>query len=109
MKIDLDEKETSILLNSLRQFYYDMVESNKDLVIWQEAKTTKQEFCCCIDDGRNAVADLKKSCAEEEQYYRNLRDKLKKFQMIFPCEEHNPNRQYRYGKTFGHEKAKWDY
>ncbi len=117
MNLDLDEKEAHTLLQSLRIRYYDIKESNKDLIEWEKKRREKKpptreeqiekQCFCCLDMGYEPIEKIEDRCYAEEEYYRNLRDKLKKFQMTFPCAEHDPNRQYEYGKTFGYEKAKW--
>lgn len=111
MQIDLDEKEAKTLLQCLRNSFYELKKENKELIEWEEHKKMKadkpQGFCCCIVDETDTIGHIKSKCAVEEDYYKELRDKLKKFQMMFPCEEHSIYRQYGYDKKIGYEGAKW--
>lgn len=89
MQINLNEKETKILVNALRGFLHNLQGANEQLL---EFEAGRPQGCC--HDGGESLAMLRRHCNEEEDFCRELRDKLKKHQMKFPLEEHKEQRQF---------------
>ncbi len=110
MRIDLDKQEAKIVVNAIRGYLGQLREANAELIEHENHRRLKagkpQGFCCLFEDDQEVINKLKQNCAAEERFCEELRDKFKKFQMEFPCEEHKHNK-YDYGKVFGYEKANW--
>ena len=106
MQIDLNQEETQVLLIALR-IYKSLVQEQEENVAKIEearrARLSKEPMYCCL---KFEESPQKVPPRRDDKFMVELRDKLKKFQMMFPCEDHN-YKQYSYGKNFGYEKAKW--
>lgn len=105
MKIDLDDKETRVLLNALRMYLMHVRVENEELATIRQQRADKPQGFCCIENiPEKVVIEFYK----DENYCIALRDKLKKLQMQFPAEEHIESRKYDYGKDLGREKPWWE-
>lgn len=88
MQININQREAYMLLNALRGYIMEVREENAELI---ELESSRQHRGCCIDGGYGeSAARLRGLLGEQEDFLVELRDKLKKHQMKFPCEEHKP-------------------
>ncbi len=103
MKIELDEKETRVVLNALRMYLTHVRIENEELATIKQARADKPQGFCCIEGmPEKVVLEFYK----DENYCIALRDKFKKLQMQFPAEEHTFEK-YNYGKGMTREDPWW--
>ncbi len=94
MEIDLELKEVTTLLYALGMYKAEAQKETRELIKIAESRQTGG----CIDF-KNPPISIPYWTADE--FICELRDKLKKFQMKFPLEEHPEDRRYDYGDKWG--------
>jgi hypothetical protein len=130
MNIDLDEKELRVLVqamwlynNRIKEIEQDLAQLKKEeeeraakrkLACEQEGKHLSMNCYCCLGIEKKPEP---LPFYKDYSYCVDLRDKLKKQQMIFPAEQHKEDKEYDYvtgpilNEKFGHnqqrEKSKW--
>lgn len=95
MNIDIDEKEARVLLTALHAYRSYLHNEAEELAALDAARAEKKYYgrastyppvlgCGCIDFPEQKV---KIPYYKDDEFCKQIRDKLKKHQMMFPLEE----------------------
>lgn len=97
MNIDIDEKEARVLLVALHAYRSYLHNEAEELAAIEAARVKRKTYpppldhCCCIDFPEKKVET---PYYRDDEFCKQIRDKIRKHQMKFPLEEHSINRQY---------------